>query len=57
VLSSLDAMAIIVGIVVGAGIFKTPALVAANAGSELAMILLWCAGGVIRSSGRSAMRS
>jgi amino acid transporter len=50
-LSSLDTMAMIIGIVVGAGIFKTPALVAANAGSELAVILLWCAGGVISMIG------
>ncbi|CAN5625716.1 amino acid permease [soil metagenome] len=46
-LTTLDAMAMIIGIVVGAGIFKTPSLVAANAGSELGVILLWCAGGVI----------
>ena len=46
-LSSLDTMAMIVGIVIGAGIFKTPALVASNVGSEWGVILLWCAGGVI----------
>ena len=50
-LSSLDTMAMIIGIVIGAGIFKTPALVAGNAGSELAVILLWCAGGVISMIG------
>ena len=33
-LSVPDAVALIVGMVVGAGIFKTPALVAANSGSE-----------------------
>ena len=32
-----DAVAITVGIVVGAGIFRAPSLVAANAGSELAV--------------------
>ena len=46
-LSTFDTMAMIVGIVIGAGIFKTPALVAANAGSETAVVLLWCAGGLI----------
>ncbi len=44
-------MAMIIGIVIGAGIFKTPALVAGNAGSELGVILLWCAGGVISMIG------
>jgi hypothetical protein len=29
-----DAMALIVGTVIGAGIFRTPSLVAANAGTE-----------------------
>ena len=46
-LSPVDAVAIIVGIVIGAGIFKTPSLVAANSGGETAFILLWVAGGVI----------
>jgi amino acid transporter len=36
-----------VGIVLGAGIFKTPSLVAANAGSEGGLLLAWFAGGVI----------
>jgi SAM-dependent methyltransferase len=46
-LSAFDAIAIIVGIVIGAGIFKTPSLVAANSGSESAAVLLWFFGGVI----------
>ena len=50
-LSTFDTIAMIVGIVIGAGIFKTPALVAANAGSETAVVLLWCAGGVISMIG------
>ena len=50
-LSSWDVTAMIVGIVIGAGIFKTPSLVAANAGSELVVILLWCAGGAISMIG------
>jgi amino acid transporter len=40
-------MAIMVGIVVGAGIFKTPSLVAAGAGSEWAVMLFWLAGGLV----------
>lgn len=40
-----DAIAIIVGIVIGAGIFETPALVAANVGSEGAALLIWLLGG------------
>lgn len=46
-LSVVDAVAIIVGIVVGAGIFKTPSIVAASAGSNTAFLLLWPLGGAI----------
>lgn len=46
-LSLKDAVALTVGIVVGAGIFRTPSLVAANAGSESAVLLIWLAGGVV----------
>ncbi|WP_089094114.1 APC family permease [Nodularia sp. NIES-3585] len=42
-----DAVALIVGIVIGAGIFQTPALVAVQAGSDLVVLLLWFAGGLI----------
>jgi amino acid transporter len=44
-------MAIIVGIVVGAGIFKTPALVAANSSSEMTMLLAWLLGGAVSIAG------
>lgn len=46
-LSLKDAVAITIGIVVGAGIFRTPSLVAANAGSETAVMLIWLAGGAV----------
>jgi APA family basic amino acid/polyamine antiporter len=46
-LSVLDAVALIVGVVVGAGIFKTPALVAAHAGGTGLFLLAWIVGGVI----------
>ncbi len=46
-LSPFDAIAIIVGIVIGAGIFKTPSLVAAHSPSELAVVLFWLLGGVL----------
>ncbi|MBD2255500.1 amino acid permease [Nostoc parmelioides] len=42
-----DAVALIVGIVIGAGIFQTPALVASQAGSDIAVLLLWLTGGVV----------
>jgi APA family basic amino acid/polyamine antiporter len=42
-----EAVAIIVGIVIGAGIFKAPSLVAMFAGSEFWMYAAWIAGGVI----------
>ncbi len=44
-LSVLDGVAIIVGMVIGAGIFKTPSLVAANCTSVTEVLLLWLAGG------------
>lgn len=46
-LSVLDATAIIVGIVVGVGIFKTPSIVAGCADSEGMLILFWLAGGAV----------
>lgn len=45
-LSVADAVAFTVGIVIGAGIFRTPSLVAANTGSTRAAMLAWLAGGV-----------
>lgn len=45
VLSMFDAVALIVGIVVGAGIFRTPSLVAANAGSGEFFLAAWVLGG------------
>jgi amino acid transporter len=50
-LSTLDAVSIIVGIVIGAGIFETPALVAANAPSAAVMLLAWVAGGIMTLTG------
>jgi amino acid transporter len=47
VLSKADAVFIIVGIVIGAGIFKAPSLVAANTASDLTMLALWLAGGAL----------
>jgi basic amino acid/polyamine antiporter, APA family len=46
-LTVLDAVALIVGVVIGAGIFKTPALVAAHAGVPGLFLLAWLLGGVI----------
>lgn len=50
-LTVTDAVALIVGIVVGAGIFKTPSLVAANVGSEVALMAVWVLGGLISLMG------
>ncbi|HEX6977764.1 MAG TPA: amino acid permease [Alphaproteobacteria bacterium] len=46
-LSVLDSAAIVIGIIIGIGIFKTPALVADSTDSEAVFLLLWIAGGVI----------
>lgn len=45
VLAVTDAVALIVGIVIGAGVFETPALIAANSSSGEAMLLAWLVGG------------
>src|SRR5688572_19377635 len=45
-LSLFDAIAMIVGLIVGAGIFGTPSIVAGAAGGEGAMLAMWVAGGV-----------
>lgn len=47
VLRMVDAMVIIVGIVVGAGIFRTPSLVAANTGSGEWFLAAWLLGGLV----------
>jgi basic amino acid/polyamine antiporter, APA family len=46
-LSLADAVGIIVGIIIGAGIFKTPALVAGNVDSTAMLVLAWMLGGLI----------
>ncbi|RKQ72283.1 APC family permease [Oceanibaculum indicum] len=46
-LSVFDAIAIMVGLVVGIGIFRTPSLVASNVDSEFAFIAVWVAGGAV----------
>src|ERR1044071_6798676 len=46
-LSLIDACAIIVGVVVGVGIFRTPSIVAANVSSEAMFLLSWIIGGVV----------
>ena len=50
-LSPVGAVAIIVGIVIGAGIFKTPSLVAGVTGDAGWMIGAWVLGGVISLAG------
>jgi len=45
-LSLFDAVAMIVGLIVGAGIFGTPAIVAGASSSEAALVAMWVAGGV-----------
>jgi APA family basic amino acid/polyamine antiporter len=46
-LTVFDAVAMIVGIVIGVGIFKAPAIVAGNVATEAAFMTLWIAGGLI----------
>jgi APA family basic amino acid/polyamine antiporter len=46
-----DTIALIVGIVVGVGIFKTPSLIAANTGGNGLFFLVWLLGGVVSLTG------
>jgi amino acid transporter len=46
-LRARDAVALLVGIVIGAGIFKTPQMVAANASSVELALAAWVLGGVV----------
>jgi amino acid transporter len=50
-ISVTDAIALIVGVVIGVGIFKTPSMIAANTGREDFFFLAWLAGGVISMIG------
>lgn len=47
VLTTLDVVALVVGVVIGAGIFSAPALVAGNAASVGEVLLAWLVGGLI----------
>ncbi len=50
-LSAFDTAMIVVSLVIGIGIFRTPALVAGHAGTTLAFYLAWILGGVISLCG------
>src|SRR5690606_35220910 len=50
-LGAREALAIAVGIVVGAGIFRTPSLVASAAASERVFLVAWVVGGVLSMIG------
>ncbi|HBN81703.1 MAG TPA: amino acid permease, partial [Ruminococcaceae bacterium] len=43
--TSLEALAIVVGMIIGSGIFLKPGIVLKNAGSPTMSILAWVAGG------------
>ena len=51
VFSNLSAVAVIIGIVVGIGIFRLPSIVAQNASSEWHYLSFWLAGGLISIMG------
>lgn len=46
-LSTLDGIALIIGIVIGVGIFETPIFVAMNLGSPVQVVLVWVLGGLL----------
>lgn len=52
-LTARAAAAVAVGMVVGAGLFKSPALVAANVGSDAALFGAWLLGGLLALLGAS----
>lgn len=51
VLRTIDAVALIVGIVIGAGIFRTPSLVAGNVDTGWMMLSVWLLGGFVSLAG------
>ncbi|MDQ3288327.1 MAG: amino acid permease [Pseudomonadota bacterium] len=46
-----DVMALVVGVVIGAGIFSVPSVVAANSGSATTLMMAWVLGGAISLAG------
>lgn len=46
-ISFLQAMAIVVGMIIGSGVFLKPGIVLQNAGTPILAITAWVAGGVI----------
>jgi len=50
-LSTLDVVCLIIGTVIGAGIFKAPSVVAGQMDSALAFLLIWVVGGLISIAG------
>jgi APA family basic amino acid/polyamine antiporter len=50
-LSVADGVMLVIGMVVGAGIFKAPSIVAGNVSSGLEFALVWIAGGVVSLCG------
>jgi len=50
-LSVPDGLMLVVGMVIGAGIFKAPSIVAGNVPNALEFVLVWVAGGVISLCG------
>ena len=53
-LSAPDGVLLVVGMVVGAGIFKAPSIVAGNVSSALEFMLVWVAGGIASLCGALA---
>ncbi|MBA2237965.1 MAG: hypothetical protein H0W24_04595 [Lysobacter sp.] len=50
-LRTSDVMALVVGVVIGAGIFSVPSVVAANSGGAGALVLAWLVGGALSLAG------
>ena len=50
-LSTLDVICLILGLVIGAGIFKAPSIVASHSGSVSDFLLVWVLGGLISIGG------
>jgi APA family basic amino acid/polyamine antiporter len=54
-LSVFDAVVMMLGLVVGIGIFRTPSLVASGVGSEAIFILVWLVGGLVTLIGGAVL--
>lgn len=50
-LGFFDSLCFVIGMVVGVGIYQTPALIASSVSSVFELLLAWCVGGILTAAG------